>query len=171
MFVPIVQVSVEPIQNGDRPSIEKSHRLTRCPVYQVNLIKERWKSKGRPMALVNVSKITDKDDLWSVPAQPGLSAAAGEEMRLRQQYGQKIFESVFRGSEFEDQFNACAVEVNPHEIDREERAEQIRQDTVKRAAKGIMDAAGDAAVQGERARNKGGRPPGSKNKVHEPADA
>lgn len=153
-YVPIVQVSIEPIQNGDRPSIEKSHRPVRCPVYMVPLFKEAWKSKGRPTAVVNVSKITDVDDLWLVPEQPGLSSMEGEAQRMRRQFGTRVFDACYRGDEFERAFNEGSRKDNPHELDRQKRDDENREAAVKMAAKGIMQAAGDAAVQSARSKIK-----------------
>jgi hypothetical protein len=164
MYVPIVQVTIEPVQNGLRPAIEKSHRAVRCPEYMVNLFKAKWGHSAQ----VIVSKINDIDDLWQVPQLPNMSAGQSEAMRLMGYFGKKVFLEVYREQEFVQMFDEIAVEVNPREIERQERDDENREAAVKMATKAVMQAAGDAAVQ---ARRKGGRALGSKNKEKEPVSA
>jgi hypothetical protein len=148
MYVPIVQITIKSVQNAQRPAIEKTERNVKAPEYMVNLFKAKW---GRT-AQVEVTKPKDGDDLWLVPELPNMSVAESEVQRLKAYFGEKVFLAVYREHEFIDMFDKLAVEENPRELERAERDEANRAAAVKRAAQGIMQAAGDAEVQAVRAR-------------------
>ncbi len=148
MYVPIVQVTIKPVQNAQRPAVEKTERPVKAPEYMVNLFKAKW---GRT-AHVEVSKPRDGDDLWLVPELPNMTVAESEVQRLKHYFGEKVFLAVYREHEFIEMFNKIAVDVNPRELERQARDEENREAAVKRAAKGIMQAAGDAEAQAKRSR-------------------
>ncbi len=148
MFVPIVQITIKPVQNAQRPAIEKTERTVKCPEYMVELFKAKW---GRT-AHYEISPAKGGDDLWLVPELPNMSVAESEVQRMKHYFGEKVFLAVYREHEFIAMFDKIAVDVNPREVERQKRDEEFRDASVKRAAKGIMQAAGDAELQATRAR-------------------
>lgn len=161
LYVPIVQVIIEPIQNANKPSIEKTTRTVRCPVYMVECFKKQW---GHT-AVVTAKPIHDANDLWKVPQMPGRTVVQSELERCKRFFPKGLFDSVYRDYEFVAEFEKIATEENRHLADLEARDEENREAAVARAAKGVMRAAGDAEVQAKR---RIGRPAGSKNKATVP---
>ncbi len=81
---------------------------------------------------------------------PGRTIEASELERVKRFFPKGLFDSVYRDREFYDEFRKVAVTENRHMVDQEARDEENRAASVKRAAKGIMQAAGDAEAQAKR---------------------
>ncbi len=148
LFVPIVQVIIKPVQNANKVAIEKTHRTVRCPVYMVECFRKQWGHTAE----VEFEPIKDANDLWKVPQMPGRSVEQSELERVKRFFPKGLFDSVYRDREFYEEFRKVATTENQHLVDREARDEQNREAAVKRAAKGIMQAAGDAEAQAKRGR-------------------
>lgn len=160
MYVPIVHIIIEPIQNANKPAIEKTHRTEKCPIYLVKCYKRQWGVTAK----VTSKPVVDGDDLWKVPHMAGFTLVESEMQRCRAKFPRGLFDSVYADPDvFAEEFNKVAVEENPNEIDRAKRDEENREAGLARATKAVLRAAGDAEVQAKRA--KGGRPLGSKNKT------
>ncbi len=150
MFVPVVNVIVQPVTNADRPGIEKTHRKQRYPAYMVPLIKAKW----GPKAKVVVEQLPeDVDRHWQLPLQPNMAPEESELIRCKnyvRESKRDVFHEVYRDEEFREIVRAALVEENPFRIAKEKDEEEIRARASKTAAKALIDAAADGEVQAER---------------------
>jgi hypothetical protein len=152
MFVPIVQISIHPVQDEQHPSTEKTDRQVRAPSYMFPLFKTKW----GPRAKVTQTAVNDSDNLWKVPLNPGMSYAESEAMRLKNYFkdGGKTFALTYPGDSFEAAFDKVAVETNPEVAKREARDANLREESIRKAGVGLLQAAGDVAVSAERTKQK-----------------
>jgi hypothetical protein len=153
MYVPIIELSIQPVKNDEKAGIEGTHRPVRCPPYMKALFKAKW----GPRAKIVEVPITDADHvdrIWKVPQLPGKDAVESEMDRLKKFFGPKVFAAVYREEEFEKEFSRIAVARNPADERRKERDAKIEAEVIARATKGVMAAATSAAVTADRRRRK-----------------
>ena len=149
MYVPIIQLRIEPLKNGNRPGIENNHRPVRCPPYMKTLFKAKWGDTAKVVE-VPIEDADHVDKVWLVPKLPGKTHAASEVDRLKKYFGEKTFFRVYKEGELEEAFEAVATTENPNDARRAKRDEEVAQQAVQRATKGVMDAATSAAVAADR---------------------
>ncbi len=149
MYVPIIRLNIEPLKNGNRPGIESNHRPVSCPPYMKPLFEAKW---GKAANVVEIEHVQADhvDTVWKVPQLPGRTVVDSEIDRLTKYFGEKTFKYVYRPGEFEAAFKKVATASNPNDARRAKRDEAVADQAVARAAKGVMDAATNAAIGADR---------------------
>ena len=148
MYVPLIRVTITPVQNAEKPGIEKTERTQACPPYMIRLFKAKWGARAKVVAS---DRADAGEDLWQVPEMPGLTPAESETKRMRNFFGNRVFESVYRDHDFEEEFRKVAVEENPAIAARAKRMEEAAANGSKIAAEALLAAAGGEAAKRARA--------------------
>lgn len=148
MFAPVVMLCITPTTNAERPSIEKTDRFQRYPVYMVPLIKAKWGQRAK----VQIVPIADgMDKHWELPLQPNMSPEDSELLRCIRYVGKTLFHEVYRDEEFREKVAAVLVSENPHMTAKAEKESAMTDRATSKAADTLVKAATDAQRRLERA--------------------
>jgi hypothetical protein len=168
MFVRCIIITVTPVTNAERPAIEKTDRINRYPRYMLPLIKAKW----GPKAKVTAAEIPDdKQPYWQLPLQPNMSPEDSELLRCRGYVGKDTFYQAYRDEDFRVKVRAEMVEADPSQVERDEREAALQDLGVKKAAKELVKAAGDAEANIQRKQDAKAKASGVKPTRKQPVGA
>ncbi len=143
-FAPLVEIVITPVQNANRPAIEKTTRTAYDTAYSVRLYKERWRGSK-----VEVKEIPPTlNPMRELLVAPGShnqfeGACAMERQRLEALFGKRFFGAVYPpgSGTFETEIEKVITKSNPWLERSKKEQEAAEAAATKQAAEALMDAA------------------------------
>lgn len=153
IFVPLVTVDLQPAKNGEHPSIEMTTRSGEYPPYEIPLLRHKW---GNHAASITERPLAEgRNPLWELVSRQGVPPLDGEETRLVNKYGRRVFFEVYPVGKLAAVIMEAAKPANEWLEARQREAEEIAMEAAGKAADSIVQRAAKSVATAENRRGPG----------------